>query len=167
MLITLNQLKTSLQTVKNYVNNIIPKKTSDLTNDSGFITTATVPTATTSKSDNITTFTVTDKDGTTTSQILDGVQGPKGDQGIQGPQGPRGEKGATGEQGIQGVQGEKGEKGDTGNNGFSPSVVVTQTSNGYHLAITDVVGTTEVDLTNGQDGATGATGPQGEQGPKG
>ena len=46
-------------------------------------------------------------------------------------------------------------------------MVVTQTSNGYHLAITDVVGTTEVDLTNGQDGATGATGPRGEQGPKG
>jgi len=44
---------------------------------------------------------------------------------------------------------------------------VTQTSNGYHLAITDIVGTTEVDLTNGQDGATGATGPQGEQGPQG
>lgn len=120
MLITLNQLKTSLQTVKNYVNNIIPKKTSDLTNDSGFITIATVPTATTSKSGNITTFTVTDKDGTTTSQILDGVQGLKGDkgdkgdqgdQGIQGPQGPRGEKGATGDTGPQGIQGIQGEKG--------------------------------------------------------
>lgn len=111
MLITLNQLKTSLQTVKNYVNNIIPKKTSDLTNDSGFITIATVPTATTSKSDNVTTFTVTDKDGTTTSQILDGVQGPKGDKGDQGAQGPQGEKGATGDAGPQGIQGIQGEKG--------------------------------------------------------
>lgn len=44
---------------------------------------------------------------------------------------------------------------------------MTQTTNGYHLAVTDVVGTTEVDLVNGQDGAPGATGPQGEPGPKG
>ena len=78
-----------------------------------------------------------------------------------GLKGDKGDKGDTGDTGAQGP------KGDTGNNGFSPSVVVTQTSNGYHLAVTDVVGTTEVDLTNGQDGATGATGPQGEQGPKG
>lgn len=113
-----------------------------------------------------------------------GIQGPQGPQGIQGETGPKGadgtmtfedltpeqkaglkgDKGDKGDTGATGPQGEKGEKGDTGNAGFSPSVVVTQTSNGYHLAITDIVGTTEVDLTNGQDGATG---PQGEQGPKG
>lgn len=48
-------------------NTAIPSKTSDLTNDSGFITNATVPTATTSKSGTTTTLTVTDKNGTTTS----------------------------------------------------------------------------------------------------
>lgn len=62
----------------------MPKKTSDLTNDSGFITNATVPTATTSKSGTTTTLTVTDKNGTTTSQILDGAQGTKGDTGDSG-----------------------------------------------------------------------------------
>ena len=81
--------------------------------------------------------------------------------------GLKGDKGDKGDTGATGPQGEKGEKGDTGNNGFSPSVVVTQISNGYHLAITDIVGTTEVDLTNGQDGAAGATGPQGPQGEQG
>jgi hypothetical protein len=35
------------------------------------------------------------------------------------------------------------------------------------LAVTDIVGTTEVDLTNGQDGAPGATGPQGPKGDTG
>lgn len=107
---------------------------------------------------------------------LKGDKGDKGDTGDTGPQGPKGETGQTGAtgpqgpqgiQGIQGPQGEQGPKGDTGNNGFSPSVVVTQTSTGYHLAITDIVGITEVDLTNGQDGAAGATGPQGPQGQTG
>ena len=108
-----------------------------------------------------------------------GPQGPKGDTGETGPQGPKGDAFTyadftaeqlatlTGPQGPQGIQGSQGPKGDTGNTGFSPSVVVTQTGTGYHLAVTDIVGTTEVDLTNGQDGATGATGPQGSQGPKG
>ena len=53
--------------MKNYVTSVVPTKTSDLTNDSGFITNATVPTATTSKSGTTTTLTVTDKNGTTTS----------------------------------------------------------------------------------------------------
>ena len=65
----------------------MPKKTSDLTNDSGFITNATVPTATTSKSGTTTTLTVTDKNGTTTAQILDGTQGAKGDKGDTGESG--------------------------------------------------------------------------------
>lgn len=44
MLITLQQLKTALQAVKNYIISVIPSKTSDLTNDSGFINTETDPT---------------------------------------------------------------------------------------------------------------------------
>ena len=42
MLITLQQLKTALQTVKNYIISVVPTKTSDLTNDSGFITGMTI-----------------------------------------------------------------------------------------------------------------------------
>ena len=120
-------------------------------------------------------------DGTMTFEDLTpeqkaGLKGDKGDPGDTGPQGPKGDTGQTGAtgpqgpqgiQGIQGVQGETGPKGDTGANGFSPSIVVTQTSTGYHLAVTDIVGTTEVDLLNGQDGAQGQQGPQGIQGPKG
>lgn len=44
MLITLQQLKTALQTVKNYIISVVPTKTSDLTNDSGYLTTETDPT---------------------------------------------------------------------------------------------------------------------------
>lgn len=84
MLITLQQLKSALQAVKSYITSVVPTKTSDLTNDSGFITNATVPTATTSKSGTTTTLTVTDKNGTTTAQILDGAQGAKGDTGDSG-----------------------------------------------------------------------------------
>lgn len=128
-----------------------------------------------------------------TAEQLAALTGPQGPQGIQGPQGPQGIQGETGPKGADGtmtfedltpeqkagLKGDKGDKGDTGdtgpqgpkgdtgNAGFSPSVVVTQTSTGYHLAITDIIGTTEVDLTNGQDGATGATGPQGPQGEQG
>lgn len=43
MLITLNQLKASLVAFKNWVLARIPSKTSDLTNDSNFITTADIP----------------------------------------------------------------------------------------------------------------------------
>lgn len=44
MLITLQQLKTALQAVKNYIISVIPTNISDLTNDSGFINTETDPT---------------------------------------------------------------------------------------------------------------------------
>lgn len=40
MLITLQQLKSALQAVKSYITSVTPTKTSDLTNDSGFITNA-------------------------------------------------------------------------------------------------------------------------------
>lgn len=71
-----------MSAVKNYITSVLPTKTSDLTNDSGFITNATVPTATTSKSGTTTTLTVTDKNGTTTVQILDGAKGDTGDSGV-------------------------------------------------------------------------------------
>ena len=41
-------------------------------------------------------------------------------------------------QGIQGIQGIKGDKGDTGNDGFSPTVIVKEsTPTSYKLTITD------------------------------
>lgn len=111
--------------------------------------------------------------GETGQQGPQGIQGQKGDKGQKGdlgPQGPKGDTGQTGPtgpQGIQGIQGEQGLKGDPGTNGFSPSVVVTQTNTGYHLAITDIIGTTEVDLTDGQDGIQGPQGPKGDKGDDG
>lgn len=123
-------------------------------------------------------FTVEQLAALTGPQGPQGIQGPQGPQGIQGEPGPKGADGTMtfadlteeqkaslkGDKGDTGDTGPQGPKGDTGNAGFSPSVIVTQTSTGYHLAVTDVVGTTEVDLTNGQDGATGATGATGPQG---
>lgn len=49
MLITLQQLKSALQAVKSYVTSVVPTKTSDLTNDSGFATTNYVDTTYVSK----------------------------------------------------------------------------------------------------------------------
>ena len=108
------------------------------------------------------TISITDRDGTTTADILNGEQGPKGDkgekgdkgdqgergeQGIQGekgdtgargPQGEQGEQGPRGERGLQGIKGEKGDKGDKGAKG-----------------------------DKGDTGAQGEIGPQGPQGEKG
>lgn len=75
------------------------------------------PAATVSKSGNVATITIIDKNGTTTAQISDGAKGetgatgPKGDTGAQGVQGPKGDTGDKGDQGP------KGDKGDTGAQG--------------------------------------------------
>lgn len=87
------------------------------------------------------TISITDRDGTTTADILNGEQGPKGekgDKGDRGPQGEQGEQGPRGERGLQGIKGDKGDKGDKGAKGDT-----------------------------GAQGATGPQGPQGLQGPKG
>ena len=57
---------------------------------------------------NGTILTVTNRNGQSVSQ---NVQGPRGEQGVQGERGPQGE------QGIQGPQGERGEQGQTGATG--------------------------------------------------
>ena len=57
-----------------------------------------------------------------------------------------------------------------GADGFSPTAVVTQTSEGATISITDKNGTTTANVAKGAKGDTGETGPQGpqgEQGPKG
>ncbi len=78
--------------------NDIPKKLSELENDSHFVTLEEVPTIKGEKGD-------------------PGEPGPKGDPGDQGPQGESGPKGEEGAQGEQGIQGPKGNTGDTGPQG--------------------------------------------------
>ena len=121
----------------------IPTKTSQLTNDSNFITRDDIPTNyVTTDPGNARQITFTD--GQTFQEKLEtrllkgeqgekGEKGDKGDTGEQGIPGEKGEKGDAvtyedftpeqlaslkGEQGIQGVKGDKGEKGDQGEQGI-------------------------------------------------
>lgn len=99
----------------------IPTKTSDLDNDSGFITLNDVSVIQGEKGDK-------------------GDKGDRGEQGIQGPKGDkgdaftfedftpeqleslRGEKGEDGEQGIQGIQGERGNDGNDGKSAYQIAI---------------------------------------------
>ena len=62
---------------------------------------------------------------------------------------------------VRGEQGAKGEKGANGTNGVSPTVSVTETTNGHTVAITDVNGTKSFDVTNGTKGTNGTNGTNG------
>ena len=142
----------------------IPTKTSQLTNDSGFITSIPSEYVTESElnakgyatedfvTDSINQASVSGgyvhptthpasmiifTDGETFQNKLDAGT-LKGDTGAQGPQGLKGENGDTGEQGPQGLKGEKGDTGATGPKG-----------------------------PKGDKGDTGAQGPQGLKGEKG
>ena len=59
---------------------------------------------------------------------------------------------------IRGEKGAQGIKGTNGTNGVSPTVSVTETTNGHTVAITDVNGTQSFDVLNGKDGKDGASG---------
>lgn len=59
---------------------------------------------------------------------------------------------------IRGEKGAQGEKGADGINGVSPTVSVTETTNGHTVAITDVNGTQSFNVLNGKDGKDGASG---------
>lgn len=96
----------------------IPKKTSELTNDSNFISAVS---ANASVDANVGTPSVTvTGNGTSDSPLsfafknLKGAKGDTGPQGVQGIQGPKGDTGPQGVQGIQGPQGPQGPKGDKG-----------------------------------------------------
>ena len=52
----------------------------------------------------------------------------------------------------------RGEKGKDGTNGVSPTVSVTETTNGHTVSITDVNGTQSFDVTNGRNGTNGTNG---------
>ena len=145
----------------------IPTKTSQLTNDSGFITSIPSEYVTESElnakgyatedfvTDSINQASVSGgyvhptthpasmiifTDGETFQNKLDAgtLKGDKGDTGEQGPQGLKGDKGDTGAQGPQGLKGDKGDTGATGPKG-----------------------------PKGDKGDTGAQGPQGLKGEKG
>ena len=73
----------------------------------------------------------------------------------------RGEKGAQGIKGDKGDRGAQGAKGDNGTNGVSPTVSITETTNGHKVAITDVNGTKSFDVTNGTNGTDGTNGTNG------
>lgn len=59
---------------------------------------------------------------------------------------------------IRGEKGAQGEKGADGINGVSPTVSITETTNGHTVAITDVNGTQSFNVLNGKDGKDGASG---------
>lgn len=72
------------------------------------------PTASVERVDGGAEITIKDLNGTTTSIVYDGAQGPKGETGDQGPVGPQGEKGEKGDTGDTGATGPQGETGATG-----------------------------------------------------
>ncbi len=98
---------------------------------------------------------ITDAQGTTTFNVMDGADGATGATGPQGPAGPTGPQGPAGTNGTDGTD------------GVSPTVTVTAITGGHQISITDAQGTETFNVMDGADGATGATGPRGPAGPTG
>lgn len=69
----------------------------------------------------------------------------------------RGEQGAKGDKGTDGINGTNGKDGAKGADGVSPTVSVTETTNGHTVAITDANGTQSFNVLNGKDGASGGS----------
>ena len=146
-----NKANVSHTHTKSDITNLsIPTKTSQLTNDSGYITSIPREYVTESElnakgyatedfvTDSINQASVSGgyvhptthpasmivfTDGETFQNKLDAgtLKGEKGDTGAQGPQGLKGEKGDTGAQGPQGLKGEKGDTGAQGPQGLKGS----------------------------------------------
>lgn len=93
----------------------------------------TSPTIDVSKTDGVTTLTITDINGTKTATINDGaagaqgIQGPKGDPGEAGPIGATGPVGPKGDTGATGPAGETGATGPKGDTGATPAITVSAT----------------------------------------
>ena len=102
------------------------------------------PTATVKQTANGVTISITDKNGTTTADVLNGSKGDKGDKG---------DKGETGEQGPQ------GEKGETGEAGTSVTIqsVTESTEDGGSNIVTFSDGKT-LTVRNGSKGDKGESG---------
>ena len=84
-----------------------------------------------SKSENVTTLTITDKNGTQTVTINDGINGVNGKDGIDG---------------INGTDGQ---------DGYSPTINVDKVDKVTTLSITDKDGTKSIDILDGEKGANG------------
>lgn len=105
---------------------------------------------------------ITDKEGSTAFDVMDGIEGPQGPQGIQGIIGPQGPQGIPGEQGLQGIQGPKGEQGPIGPIG--PQGPVGPQGKAFTYADFTPA---QLESLRGPRGETGAVGPQGEKGATG
>ena len=130
------------------------------------------------KSKNVTTLTITDKNGTQTVKINDGVNGVNGKDGIDGTNGTDGQDGYSptinvdkvdkvttlsitdkngnhsvvindGQDGVNGVDG------TNGIDGISPIVELNKNDNITTLSITDKNGTKSVNILDGEKGANG------------
>lgn len=101
---------TNLQTTLNTITGKIPTKTSQLSNDSGFLTTHPTISVAAKTLDSGSAATVT-KSGTDAAPVFTfGIpKGDKGDRGDTGAQGPRGPTGAQGPRGPQGPTGALGQ----------------------------------------------------------
>ena len=169
----------------------IPKNTSDLINDSGFVTSNEI-----SLSNYVTKGVgnanqIQFADGQTfqyklNAGTLKGDKGDKGEQGMRGPQGEqgdpgiRGEKGEKGERGLQGIQGEQGpqgprglkgdqgEQGPKGDTGATPNITIGTVSTlvAGSNATASITGTApnltlNLGIPKGEKGDTGNSGSTG------
>lgn len=143
------------------------------------------PTATVTQTETGATITITDKNGTTTTNITNGKDGEKGDTGATGNDGVSATHSwngttltitsASGTSSAD-LKGEKGEKGATGSDGKDGTdgvgiSSVTQTTTSTTDGGTNVITVTKTDGTtstfsvkNGSKGSTGATGETGADG---
>ena len=172
----------------------IPTKTSELTNDSGYITNITSSDITTalgytptksikavagpninsvgtpqvsasSDSNNNVTLTFNYLKGATGSTGPQGPQGLKGDTGDVGPKGPKGDTGPQGPQGLKGDTGPQGEQGIQGIQG--PKGPKGDTGEQGPQGEQGIQGLQGEQGPQGPIGKTGPQGPQGEVGPQG
>lgn len=124
------------------------------------------------KSETVTTLTITDKNGTQTVTINDGINGANGKDGIDGINGTDGQDGysptinvdkvdkvttlsITDKNGNRSVVINDGVNGINGVDGISPIVELNKTNNTTKLSITDKDGTKSVDILDGEKGANG------------
>ncbi len=121
--------------ISNTINQLIDKTEQQGTDSSGSDSFS--PTAIVTKQGNVTTITVTDKNGTTTATISDGEKGEKGDTGAAGP------------------KGDKGEKGDKGDQGFAPTITENR-GNSESVYKLDIVTETGIITTPNLMGASGS-----------
>jgi hypothetical protein len=110
------------------------------------------PIATVTQTEYGASISITDSNGTTTAQVVNGSQGPEGPEGPQGPQGPtgpQGPQGPTGATGATGATGPAGADGADGADGYSPTATVTQNTGSATITITDKNGTTTATVYDG------------------